>query len=92
MVSYNQGKQLKQKKGKVSKMLERLHDGEFVGMGFEAVLEELRVRGIEPVEVEYPTDEELGGITIGSIYLDYYIIEFDADAICDSCYHGECEE
>ena len=58
----------------------------------EEVLEELRVREIEPVEVEYPTDEYLGGITVGSLYLDYYIIEFDADAVCDSCYHGECEE
>ena len=73
-------------------MLERLHNGEFVGMDFKEVLEELRERGIEPAEVEYPTNEDLGGITVGSLYLDYYIIEFDTDAVCDNCYHGKCEE
>lgn len=92
MVSYNQGKQLKQKKGKVNKMMKGLHDGEFVGMHFDEVLAELQARGIEPDEVDYPSADELGGITIGSVYLSYYIVEFDENDVCDSCYHGECEE
>ena len=80
------------RKGKVSKMLERLHDGEFIGMDFDDVLVELAARGIVPAVVEEPEEDYLGGITVGSIYLDYYEIEFDEMGICDCCYHGTCEE
>lgn len=64
----------------------------FLGMQFEEVLEQLQLMGIEPDEVDYPSEDEVGGITIGSVYLSYYMIEFDEDGVCDSCYHGECEE
>ena len=74
------------------KVLERLHDGEFVGMDFEDVLVELAERGIVPTVVEEPEEDCLGGITVGSIYLNYYEIEFDEMGICDCCYHGTCEE
>lgn len=73
-------------------MLERLHDGEFVGMDFEDVLVELAERGIVPTVVEEPEEDYLGGITVGSIYLDYYEIEFDEMGICDCCFHSSCEE
>ena len=73
-------------------MLERLHDDEFLGMDFDEVLVELAERGIVPTAVEEPEADYLGGITVGSIYLDYYEIEFDEDGVCDSCYHGSCEE
>ena len=73
-------------------MLERLHDGEFVGMGFEEVLAVLEEREIVPSTVDYPEEDYLGGITIGSVYSDYYEIEFDEEGVCDCCYHGECEE
>lgn len=79
-------------KGKVRTMLERLHDGEFVGMDFEDVLVELAEKGIVPTVVEEPEEDYLGNITVGSIYLDYYEIEFDELGICDCCYHGTCEE
>lgn len=80
------------RKGKVNKMLERLHDREFVGMNFDDVLAELAERGIAPTVVEEPEEDYLGSITVGSIYLDYYEIEFDEMGICDCCYHGTCEE
>lgn len=73
-------------------MMKGLHDGEFVGMHFDEVLAELQARGIEPDEVDYPSADELGGITVGSVYLAYYMVEFDEDGVCDSCYHGECED
>ena len=73
-------------------MLERLHDGEFVGMNFEDVLTELAEREIVPTIVEEPEEDYLGNITVGSVYSDYYVIEFNELGICDCCYHGTCEE
>ena len=73
-------------------MLERLYDGEFVGMDFEDVLAELAEREIVPTIVEEPEEDYLGNITVGSLYSDYYEIEFNELGICDCCYHGTCEE
>jgi hypothetical protein len=73
-------------------MLANLKEREFIGMSFTDVLVDLSARGIIPTEVEVPEDEYGGSITIGSIYLDYYEIEFDEFGICDGCYHGSCEE
>ena len=73
-------------------MLERLYDGEFVGMDFENVLAELAEREIVSTIVEEPEEDYLGNITVGSLYSDYYEIEFNELGICDCCYHGTCEE
>lgn len=67
-------------------MLERLHDGEFVGMDFDDVLVELAERGIVPTTVEEPEEGYVGCITINDD-LDYYQIEFAGIGICDCCYH-----
>ena len=73
-------------------MLERLYDGEFVGMDFENILAELAEREIVPTIVEEPEEDYLGNITVGSLYSDYYEIEFNELGICDCCYYGTCEE
>lgn len=73
-------------------MLERLQDGEFVGMYFDDVLTALEEREIVPTTVEEPEEGYLGVIVVGSVYSDYYMIDFDEKSICDCCYHGACEE
>ena len=73
-------------------MMRTLHDGEFIGMDFEDVLVELAERGIAPTVVEEPEEDYCACILIGSVYSEYYMVEFDEMSICDCCYHGTCEE
>ena len=82
MVSYNQGKQLKQKKGKVNKMMKNRM---FLGMQFDEVVEQLQAMGIEPDECDYPSETEVGSIIVGDVYGTHYAIEFDVDGHCDYC-------
>lgn len=77
---YNKVK-IKEKKREVNEML----DGMFLGMQFEEVLAQLQSMGVEPDEVDYPSEDEVGSVVVGDVYGVHYAVEFDVDGHCDYC-------
>ena len=73
----------------MNRMLERLVDGEFLGMHMDEICAVLMDRDLE-AEIADGDFDEAGYIILGNIYGEYYTIDF-VEWHCVECYHNECE-
>lgn len=68
-----------------------MKNGEFNGMRFEEVINELKVRNIE-FEATIPSEDEFGFIVIGNRWSDTFEISFDDNDIVEWSEWAEMED